>query len=157
ILALVRLRAFDTSTEAGRSQERYRRAILSAIASAAAKVISVLVQLITVPLTIGYLGDERYGLWMTISSLVAMLGRLTPGSGAGLVGAMAKTDGIQHAPLARRFVSGAMVSLSAVAILLIIFSAVAYPFLPWAKILNVNTPNVVVDGARAALTLMICF
>ena len=61
ILLLARLKPFDTQNELGRSMERYRRAALTAVASAAAKGMAVLTALITVPLTVGYLGMERYG------------------------------------------------------------------------------------------------
>ena len=42
---------------------------LTAISSAVAKVITVVTMLISVRLTLNYLGTERYGLWMTISSV----------------------------------------------------------------------------------------
>ena len=73
IILIVRLKPFDTSTQEGRSQERYRRAALTMLSSLAARSVSILTVLISVPLTLGYLGVERYGLWMTISSVIAML------------------------------------------------------------------------------------
>ncbi len=73
ISSLLKLSSFNTQTAEGRSRERYRRASLSTIAAGLSKVVSILTGLITVPLTIKYLGAERYGLWMTISSTIAML------------------------------------------------------------------------------------
>src|SRR5208283_4384594 len=70
---LLRLKPFDTSTEQGRSRERYRRAALTTLTSVLARVITVSTSLITVRLTIRYLGTERYGLWMTITSVVSFL------------------------------------------------------------------------------------
>src|ERR1700685_3295376 len=63
----------DLSTADGRSQDRYRRAFRTTIVSALSKIVTVLTSLISVPLTLHYLGVERYGLWMTISSLIACL------------------------------------------------------------------------------------
>src|SRR3954471_19453958 len=74
ILQFVRLTPFDVSTPAGRSAERHRRIALSSLAAVASKMVGIVSMLITVPLTIKYLGTERYGLWMTISSVIAMLG-----------------------------------------------------------------------------------
>jgi O-antigen/teichoic acid export membrane protein len=156
-LSLVRLRPFDVQTPEGRSHERHRRALLTAMASVFAKAVSILVQFISVPLTIRYLGKERYGLWMTIGSLVSMLGFLDLGVGAGLVGALADADGKQDRGLARRYVTAAVVTLSAVAVVLLLIVGAASPWLPWPRILNVDAPTVVRDGARATIVLLVCF
>jgi O-antigen/teichoic acid export membrane protein len=44
---------------------------------------------ISVPLTLTYLGSERYGMWMAISSIVALLAFADFGLGNGLVNAIA--------------------------------------------------------------------
>ena len=86
---LVRLLPFDTATQEGRAKERHRRIVLSAIASAMAKIISITTALISVPLTLHYLGPERYGMWMTISSLAALLAFADLGIGNGMLNAIA--------------------------------------------------------------------
>ena len=65
---------FDTSTPEGRSRERYRRVALTVMSAAGAKIVAVVTMLISIPLTLHYLGTERYGVWMTISSIVTMMG-----------------------------------------------------------------------------------
>src|SRR6516225_8522455 len=92
VLLLARLKPFDTQNELGRSMERYRRAALTAVASGAAKGMAVLTALITVPLTVGYLGMERYGLWMTISSVIAMLAFADLGLGNGLMNVLSEAN-----------------------------------------------------------------
>src|SRR5690349_12437842 len=61
----------DASTPTGRSRERFRRIGLTTASSIAARGISFATSLITVPLTLHYLGTERYGLWATLSSIIA--------------------------------------------------------------------------------------
>src|ERR1035438_2273421 len=90
---LLRFTAFDTSSEAGRSKERYRRVALTTLTSVGARGIGTLMALVSVPLTLGYLGKERYGLWMTISSIVAMLSFADFGMGNGLLNAVAVANG----------------------------------------------------------------
>ena len=85
VLSLIRLRPFDVSTEGGRSRERYRRAGFTAAAAFAAKIVAVAAVFVTVPLTLNYLGSERYGLWMTISSVSLMLGFADLGIGNGVL------------------------------------------------------------------------
>ncbi len=90
---LLRLKPFDTSTEQGRSRERYRRAALTTFASVTAKAVTVLTALITVRLTVRYLGTERYGLWMTITSVVAMMAFADLGIGNGLLNCISEAHG----------------------------------------------------------------
>ena len=61
------LRAHDRATAEGRARERQRRAMLASSAAAVAKAVRVLTTFVSVPLAIGYLGAERYGLWLTMS------------------------------------------------------------------------------------------
>ena len=74
IISFTRIKEFDTSIPEGRLKERYRRASLTVLTSSIAKGVSIVTMLISVPLTLSYLGVERYGMWMTISSFVLLLG-----------------------------------------------------------------------------------
>ena len=62
-IGLLRLTAFETDTEEGRSQERHRHIAWTTVTADAAKVAAVAAMVISVPLTLGYLGPERFGLW----------------------------------------------------------------------------------------------
>lgn len=70
---LLSFNAIETATEDGRSQERYRRSFLTTISTISSKFITTLVMIISIPLTINYLGTESLGLWMTISSVLLIL------------------------------------------------------------------------------------
>ena len=60
--SIIRLRPYATATPEGRASERHRRVALSALASALAKIISVSTALISVPLTLHYLGRSNEAL-----------------------------------------------------------------------------------------------
>ena len=91
---LLTIKAFDTSTEGGRSKERLRRILLTSISTIGTRVITAIVGIISVPMTLHYLGAERYGLWMAISSFIAMLTFADLGVGNGLFNAVAESYGI---------------------------------------------------------------
>ena len=91
IINLLKSAPFDTSTEEGRSKERYRLTILGAMADTVSSGLGLLALIITVPLTLSYLGEERFGVWMTVASLAAMLTFLDLGVGNGFVSHIAKT------------------------------------------------------------------
>ena len=147
--AVVRLKPFDSVTAEGRSRERHRRVVLSAMASVAARSISVASALITVPLTLHYLGAERYGLWIAISSVITLLGFTDLGLGNGLINILARAYGQDDRDMARHSVSSAFHLLSVIAVVLACGFSLAYPWVPWARVFNVTTPVAVADAGPA--------
>src|SRR5690348_6591044 len=103
----LRLRHFNTSTDEGRSNERYRRAALTTATSLIAKLASVITFVVSVPLTVRYLGPERYGIWMTVASLVTMLSWADLGIGNGLMTLISESHGKTDEEAARAYVSSA--------------------------------------------------
>ncbi|MEP7040732.1 MAG: oligosaccharide flippase family protein [Chloroflexota bacterium] len=138
IRAKVRLTPYDTSTEAGRGAERYRRAALTAIASAAARIVSLATVLLTVPITLSYLGAERYGVVVTITALTAMLVFADFGLGNGLMNLVAAAKGRDDQRAVRVSVSSAFFMLTGVAAVLAIPSYMLYRFVPWTSFMNVG-------------------
>lgn len=156
-LSFVRLKPFDASTPQGRSDERHRRIVLTALVSAAAKGVTVLTALITVPLTLKYLGDERYGLWMTISSVIAILGFADLGMGNGLLNAISEADGKDDRETAREYVSSAFFMLSGIAIMLAAMTALIFPMVSWQRFFNVASARAVAEAGPAMAVFMGCF
>jgi O-antigen/teichoic acid export membrane protein len=144
-------------SSAGRARERQRRIALTALAWALARAIGLLTNLITVPLAIGYLGTERYGLWMTITSLIMMVGFLDLGIGNGLISAIAEAHARNDREAVRRYVSAATYVLTIIGAVLLGLFALAYPWLPWQRLLNVTELSAAHDGAMAAAVLVACF
>jgi O-antigen/teichoic acid export membrane protein len=153
----LRLRPHDTSTPEGRSKERYRRVGLTALSSAVAKGISILTGLISAPLTIHYLGTERYGLWMTISSVIVMMGFADLGIGNGLVNAIITAAGNDDREDARRHVSNAFFLFLLIAAAILCGFALAYPHLPWSRMFNVASPLAVQETGPAIAIFIVCF
>jgi hypothetical protein len=94
---VLRLKPFDTATPEGRSLERYRRGALTTFTSVTARVLTVFTGLIAVRLTVRYLGTERYGLWMTITSVVAMMSFADLGIGNGLLNSISEAPPAESA------------------------------------------------------------
>lgn len=154
---LLQLRPFDSSTPEGRSKERYRRVAFTALASTAARGISIFTSLISVPLTIRYLGVERYGLWMTISSVIAMLGFADLGMGNGLMNAISEANGQDDSKAARTYVSSSFFMLLGIAILILVGSAVIYPFIHWGQVFSVRSELATQEAGLAMAAFVLCF
>jgi O-antigen/teichoic acid export membrane protein len=156
VRSLVRLTPFDTATPAGRAQERNRRALLTTLAAMAAKIINVLAVLVSIPLTLHYLGSERFGLWMTISSLVAMLGFADLGIGNGLLTAISAASGKNDYAAVRNYVASGLAMSCVIAVVFLFGFFTVYPSVEWAAFLNVSSALAVEEAAPALGVLAIC-
>ncbi len=115
----LRLQPFDTDSPEGRAHERYRRALISGFASAAAKAVSVASMLITIPITLRYLGTESFGVWMTLSSFGALMAFTDFGLANGLMNAVAAASAKQDCRQVRILVSTGFAMLGTAALLLV--------------------------------------
>jgi O-antigen/teichoic acid export membrane protein len=149
----IRREAGDASTAEGRSRERYRRAMITAASSYAARAVSLATSLITIPLTLKYLGSERYGLWMVLTSIIGVMGFADLGIGNGLMNAVAEADGRDDRKLAGEYVSSGFFLLLLVSAGLALLGGVAYPLIPWPRVFNVSSPIVAAEGAKAFAVL----
>lgn len=152
-LRYLRIQPFATDTEAGRAAERARRIALSAVASIANRLVSAATTLLTVPLTIGYLGAERYGLWLTVSSTLAMIGFADLGVGNGLRTRVAQADGQGDYKGIQSLVSSSFVMLCALSLLLSCGLALANPHIDWQHLLNLHTNSARSEVSSAVLVL----
>ncbi len=152
-LSYIRSRPFPTDTEAGRAAERMRRVTLAALAALVGKIASAATTILSVPLTIGYLGQERYGVWLTLSSIIAMLTFADLGIGNGLVTKIAEADGRGDRTGIQILTSSAFAMLCVLAVLLSLCLILSGPFVNWAQLLNVRTLAGRAEVPRAILTL----
>jgi O-antigen/teichoic acid export membrane protein len=151
---VVRLRPFDQSTPEGRSKERYRRAALMAASQVLSKVISVVSLLVSVPLALGYLHEERYGLWMTISSAGMFLAFADLGIGNGVMAGLAIAHGRNDREMARSYVSSGAFVLALVGVVVLVGFGCAYPFVPWARVLKVESAAAAAEAGPAVLAFV---
>jgi len=152
----IRLRPFDVSTAQGRSDERYRRVVLTTLTSVAAKCAALLALLISIPLTIHYLGAERYGMWMTIASLVAMLSSADFGIGNGLMNMISESYGKEDWDAAAHYVSSGFFSLSVVGSAILSAAFLVYPHVQWQRWFNVTSAVAVREAGPTLLVLVAC-
>jgi O-antigen/teichoic acid export membrane protein len=156
-ISILRFKSYETSISSERSKERYRRIGLSAIASASAQGVSILTSLISVPLTLGYLGAERYGLWVVISSTIAMLNFADLGMGNGLINAISDANGKNDKLLAHRYVSSAFFMLAGIALAIGTIFVIFSSKISWSWFLNISSPQAVNEAGPAITVFLACF
>jgi O-antigen/teichoic acid export membrane protein len=142
---------------ANQSHERYRRAFLTGVTAAGARSVSLAASLVTVRLTLDYLGQERYGMWMTISSTITMFGIADFGMSNGLINHVATALGKGDRTTARKVISSALGILTLIALAMGALLLVLYPFLNLARLFNVHSPLALREAAPTFLALAGCF
>ena len=109
------------------------------LASFFIKGFSIAINLMLVPLTIHYVNPTRYGIWLTVSSIIGWVSFFDIGLGNGLRNKFAEALAKDQKELARIYLSTTYAILGiAISIVLLIFICIN-PFLNWARILN--TPS----------------
>ncbi|MGH9618067.1 MAG: lipopolysaccharide biosynthesis protein, partial [Acidobacteriaceae bacterium] len=149
--------AMHSSDPAERSAARHRRAVVTGITSGISRAVRIGVALITVPLTLHYLGNERFGLWMTISSVLAMAGFADFGIGNGVLNSVSTAFGKDDWDGIRQSISSgiAVLTLVGAAILAIFFSI--YRFVDWADLFRATSATARAEAGPAMLVFVVCF
>ena len=125
-------------------------------ASFGLKGFSILVSFLLVPLTLNYLNPTKYGIWLTLSSIIGWFGFFDIGLGNGLRNKLAEAFALKDFKLAKTYVS------TTYAILLLIIGGVYLlfllinPFLNWSKLLN-TTPEIAGELSWIALLVFTFF
>ncbi len=119
-----------------KGHERTVKAKKHIIYSLFLKGISIVVGLAFVPLILNYLDAERYGIWLTLSSIIAWFSFFDIGLGNGLRNRFAEALAKNDHELARTYVSTTYAILGIIFFIIIIVFLLINPLLNWQKILN---------------------
>lgn len=106
------------------------------VASFFIKGLSILVNLLLVPLTINYVNPTRYGIWITLSSIIAWFSFFDIGFGNGLRNKFTEAVAKGQTEFARIYVSTTYAILTFIIIGVLIVFLAANPFINWPVILN---------------------
>lgn len=151
------LAAFDVTTEQGRSDERYRLALLSMVANVISRGVAMLVMVLSVKLTVPYLGAERFGVWMTVASFAGLLSFLDLGVGNALANRVSHVAAQNNKDKLRSTISGGLgyVFLIGCGVAILLFLVSNY--LPWEKIIKVNNAATVEEAKNAVIVFVLLF
>lgn len=114
------------------------RAKRNIAASFAIKGLNIAIGLMLVPMTINYLDPTRYGIWITLSSIIAWFGFFDIGLGYGLRNRFAEALATGQHELARSYVSTTYAILSLIIGSVLLLFYVVNSFINWNLILNAS-------------------
>ncbi|MDR2408712.1 MAG: hypothetical protein LBE13_11460 [Bacteroidales bacterium] len=126
----------NITNKINRSNERSTNVLKNIIASFGVKGICIVVQLLLVPLTIDYINPTQYGIWLTLSSIVAWFAFFDIGFGNGLRNRFAEAKATNDYIKAKAYVSTTYVCLGVIfTIIWILFFCINF-FIDWSVILK---------------------
>ncbi len=137
--------------------ERILRAVQSGASSAIARVFQLGISLITIRLTIHYLGAERFGLWMTIFSLINILNFADFGIGNGLLNAIAEAYGRRDSKSIQEAISSGFFALSILSLFFCALFLVSYQYIHWSSIFKLHSPTAVREAGPTTFIFFACF
>lgn len=102
------------------------------------KGVSILTSLVLVPVTIGYVSAELYGVWLALSSLVYWVHIMDLGFSQGLKNKLAEAIANQDWQRGKSLVSTTYIIISIIFIPLCVFLELLVPLIDWCSLLNIN-------------------
>jgi O-antigen/teichoic acid export membrane protein len=117
------------------------------------KGVSIIIGLIFVPLILNYLDVERYGIWLTLSSIIGWFSFFDIGLGNGLRNKLAESLVVKDFKLAKTYISTTYAVLGTVFSVVLLIFFIVNKLLNWQGILNTT----VVSGEELSLIAMIVF
>lgn len=145
----------NDATSVDRNRRRLARAGLTGVVTLAARGVTMLVGLVTLPLTSHYLGKERFGLWLTLSSFLAWITIADLGLSNSLINALSMADGTDDHKRAQQAVASAFWMSLLIAVVLIVAVIVATPLVNWAQVFNIVSPEAAREVTPALIVVLL--
>ena len=146
-----------TNLGAARSNLRYVRIVKALCSGGAARLLSSLISLLTLPLCVRYLGPERFGVWATVTTTAVWINILDLGIGNTLTNQISRAFALDDKRAALRYFTNAIFLTTGVATVAGIGLAAVFPAINWSRLFNTrgNLPEVTHTIAMAVtLTLV---
>lgn len=120
------------------SNSRTKNIAKNAILSLLMKSSNIFCSLLIVPLTIDYVNPDRYGIWLTISSIVGWILFFDLGLGNGFRNHFVQARAENDTELCRKYVSTTYCTIALIVLIVWILAIFFNSFLDWTSILNVS-------------------
>lgn len=144
-------------TAAGRARQRYRRVSWGALSNFASSAAGMLLMVLTVHWALPYLGAERFGIWATFASFVAMLSFMDLGVGNALVNRVALVSATGEAANLRSVISGGVGWLVLLGCTIILLLTIASALVPWHLVFQLPNPAAGDEAREAAIAFSVVF
>lgn len=118
--------------------ERSKLIVKNVILSMSMKMMNVICALLLVPITINYVNSDRYGVWLTLSTVVGWITFFDLGLGHGFRNRFAEAKANGDITLARKYVSTTYFSISCLIIVILASILILNNYINWSNFLNLS-------------------
>jgi O-antigen/teichoic acid export membrane protein len=136
-----------------KGDEREAKAKKNIIASFLLKGISIVIGFLLVRVTLNYLDQTRYGIWLTLTSLITWVTFFDLGLGNGLRNKLAEAIAVKDYELGKIYVSTTYAIIMIIMVLVSIVFLIVNRFIDWTVILNTDKSL----GPELSMVAMIVF
>jgi O-antigen/teichoic acid export membrane protein len=137
--------------------ERNLRLALSVATSVLSKFIAIGSTLITIPVTLSYLGAESFGVWMVISGVIGFMAFSDLGIGMGLQNALSKACGEDDTDSPKYFIANAYLIITSVSCFLALLVFVLFSVLPIEGLFKIENQVLLSNAIEALKYSLITF
>lgn len=137
------------------TNSRNKMLFLNILFSGFLKIVGLLTSLVIVPITINYLNNEVYGIWMTITSILYWITTFDIGLGNGMRNYLAEALATNDTKLGKKYISTTMLLLSLIALSMAI--VLLYPLITINFNSFFNTNAIAGNELRMAVVIAVGF
>lgn len=149
------LKKFNFKNFVTQGHERSVRTKKNIFTSLLIKCVSILISFVLIPLALNYLNPVRYGIWLTLTSVIGWFAFFDIGLGNGLRNKLAEALAKNDRVLARTYISTSYALLSAIIGIIYLLFIFVFPFVNWSYILN--TPAEMNDEITRLIFIVFSF
>jgi len=128
----------DTSIKAADTAKRTNKALKNIGGLFVMKGVGIGARLMLVPMTLNYLEAEKFGIWLTLSSIIEMLILFEFGLGNGLRNKLSESLANKKIELARTYISTTYALSAMILVPLFIILLIINQFINWPAVLNAS-------------------
>ncbi|MCX6217768.1 hypothetical protein [Spirosoma sp.] len=111
------------------------------VQSVVVKGVGILIGFLTIPLTLGYINIQDFGIWMTVTFLTSWFSLIDVSFGNGLRNKLVVFFNTGDVQTARAYVSTLYALSTCIALLLIALFVVIGHYVQWTSVLNIQSPE----------------
>lgn len=116
---------------------------------------NIVIGLLLIPMTLGYVDSDTYGLWLALSSMIAWFAFFDIGIGNGLRNRLTEALAIGDYGLCKKYISTTYAILTMIVTPLMIVLLGIAPFVDWQSLLNI--PAEASEGLLASVCVIIVY
>lgn len=127
---------FKLKTFLTKGHERSIKTKRNIVTSILIKCVSIVISFILIPLSLNYLSPVKYGIWLTIMSVIGWFGFFDLGIGNGLRNKLAEALAKNDINKARTYISTSYAIMTIIIGIVFAIFVFVFPYINWSSILN---------------------